>query len=190
MGLSLHGTACAQDEMIRSFVGPIVLLRDHEVQEELQITRQQKLKLREDLTRVRERYKEEIARVAVMKPGERESFRKTIQAELREVTGQILSCEQMKRLEQIHLQTRGPAVFLESKVQRELRLGKEQKRKIEEIVKGYKRHEKDIADGEAGRHERRTQMQQLQRQTMSTIGALLSEEQQQHWKEMIGEPYE
>jgi hypothetical protein len=150
----------------------------------------QKMKLREDLSRVRERYQEEIARVHTMKVQERESFRKTIQAELGKVASRILTAEQRKRLQQIHLQTHGPGAFLEDQVQRALRLGQEQKRKIEEIVKSCTQREKDIADSEAGRHEKRAQVQQQQRQAMTALQALLTPQQQQHWKDLIGEPFE
>src|SRR4051812_24210372 len=90
LGSAVEGTARAQEE-IRAFAGPVVLLRNRDVQEELQITRPQKLRLHEDLERVRDRYKEEIGRVHSMKPQERERFRTTIQAELHEATRQILS---------------------------------------------------------------------------------------------------
>jgi hypothetical protein len=41
---------------------------------------------------------------------------------------------------------------------------------------------------QAGRHEKRVQVQQ--RQTMSSLQALLTPPQQQHWKDLIGEPFE
>jgi hypothetical protein len=107
----------------------------------------------------------------------RQEFEKLAQ-ENRERVAKILQPEQAARLAQIRLQWRGPSAFKDPEIVDPLKLTKQQRDQIDEILKeswvgpGRHRHKLDESRKKAGER----------------IQALLTADQRTKWEQMIGQP--
>ena len=103
----------------------------------------------------------------------------------------ILKAEKLHRLEQIALQNRGPAAFLEADVATALKLTAEQKRRIRTVEAetffgpppGPPRH------GGPGRGAPRKEHEKRLKEARDRIQALLTPAQAKQWREMTGTPF-
>jgi serine/threonine protein kinase len=106
--------------------------------------------------------------------------------------GEILQPAQLVRLRQIELQLQGPRAFHDSYAVEALKLTPEQRRQIRSL------REETVAvlftsapeKGRPGEGLKREQIEQLHKQEVARIVALLSPEQQERWQELTGAPFE
>ena len=79
------------------------------MQKELNITDEQKTKLKDALTKVREDHKDDLAKLRDAAPEERQKLMKAYTDDVTKALGGILDEKQTKRLKQINWQTQGIA---------------------------------------------------------------------------------
>ena len=101
------------------------------------------------------------------------------------------SAEQSKRFDQISLQARGLQAFGDPTVAEKLKLTDDQKSKIREIAEATRgsfggAFNKDASEGE--RAEARKKMAATQKENLTKVQALLTDDQKRAWKELTGEP--
>jgi hypothetical protein len=107
----------------------------------------------------------------------------------------VLSPKQLKRLKEIELQQRGTGAFTDPKIQKALKLTKDQIKEIREIqTEAGKEMRELFAGGGGGRRgnfeEMRKKMTKIRTQTTKKVMGVLKADQKKKWKEMTGEPFE
>ena len=170
--------------------GKIGLIQNEQVQQELKLSDEQKSKVGEVATRVREAGPQ---RGQGGGQADREQLRERLQAMSRVVAeeekklDEILNDEQKTRLEQISLQVTGVRALARDEVASKLGLSDEQKEKVQAALRSQRGQ---AGDGQgqprpdaAAQRERR---QQLEQQVL----AVLNDEQKQKWEELKGEAFE
>jgi hypothetical protein len=102
---------------------------------------------------------------------------------------EVLDANQVKRLKQIYLQTRGNVVYLEPDVKKDLKITDAQAKKIQEAID---KQTKDQADLFQGGFDQDTfaKIQELQKTTDDTVLGTLTADQKAAWTKMIGEPFQ
>jgi len=101
------------------------------------------------------------------------------------------SAEQSKRFDQISLQARGLQAFADPTVDGALRLTNDQKSKIREIVEATRSSFAGAFNKDASAQERtdaRNKRAATQKENMTKVQALLTDDQRQAWKGLTGEP--
>ncbi len=104
-----------------------------------------------------------------------------------------LSAEQSRRFDQISFQAHGLQAFANSTVEAKLKLTADQNSKIREIVETTRTSFAGAINKDASQQERtdaRNKRAATQKQNMTKVQALLTDDQKQAWKELIGEPIE
>ena len=103
------------------------------------------------------------------------------------------SAEQSKRFDQISLQAHGLQAFANSTVDEKLKLTNDQKSKIREIVEATRSSLAGASNKDASEQERtdaRSKRAATQKQNMTKVQSLLTDDQKKAWKELTGEPIE
>lgn len=165
--------------------GGAFLLQNEGVQKELNISDDQKTKLREAMEKVREDNKDIIAKGRDMT---REDFEKLGKAS-NEAIAKVLDDKQMKRFRQIELQAAGPRAFTLPEVQKNLKLTDDQKTKMKEISDDAGQKRRELIQG-GFNEETRNKMTELNKETMEKTLGVLTAEQKKTWKEMTGKPFQ
>jgi len=103
------------------------------------------------------------------------------------------SAEQSKRFDQISLQAHGLQAFANSAVDEKLKLTDDQTSKIREIVEATRSSFAGASSKDASEQERtdaRNKRAATQKENMTKVQALLTDDQKKAWKELTGEPIE
>jgi Spy/CpxP family protein refolding chaperone len=171
--------------------GGINMLRMPEVQTELKITADQKTKVealmeklrgqRGDFQSLRDLSQEERAKAMA----ERRA------AETKELAA-ILNADQMKRYDQLRLQRTGMSALAEKEVADQLSLTADQRTKVQEIMQAQAVEMRSLFQGGGGGGDReamRAKMEEMRKQTDTKLAALLTDDQKNKWKEMVGAPF-
>lgn len=168
--------------------GKVGLVQNPQVQQELKLTDEQKSKVSEIATRVREAGPQ---RGQGGGQGDREQIRERAQALARVVADEekkldeILNDEQKTRLEQISLQVTGVRAINRDDVASKLGLSDEQKEKVQAALR-VQRGQGGGGQGQPNAAALRERRQQLEEQVL----AVLTDEQKQKWTELKGAPFE
>lgn len=165
--------------------GGAFLLQNEGVQKELNISDDQKTKLREAMEKVREDNKDIIAKGRDMT---REDFEKLGKAS-NEAIAKVLDDKQMKRFRQIQLQAQGPGAFMIPDVQSKLKLSDDQKGKIRKINEESGEKMRELFQG-GFNEETQKKMTDLRKETMTKATGVLNADQKKTWQEMAGKPFE
>jgi Spy/CpxP family protein refolding chaperone len=171
--------ASAQQAGIPFWFGHYVALRNKVVQEELQLTDEQK-------ERVSELDKEVRNALQGLQDLSREDRRK----KWREVLGKFrasfkktLTDQQQKRLNQIAFQRAG---LIHGVLHARLKLTEKQREKIGEISDEVRKASRELSRQESGRERLETMRQDAE----AKVKAMLTEEQKKQWTDFIGEPFD
>jgi Spy/CpxP family protein refolding chaperone len=171
---------------------PGMLLQMERVQKELKLTDEQKDKAKDIGHRLQNEVGDAFPRLRDASPEERpakiaELIKKHTEALHKELAGTFRP-EQMKRFDQIQLQSRGLLAFSGPDVQKNLKLTDEQNEKIKAIVDGVVKEIGELARG--SRDETPKKIAAVRKDSMDKIVALFNDDQKKSWKEMTGEPFE
>jgi hypothetical protein len=189
LALGLAGVALAQRGMMGMGGNLGFLAMNPSVQKELKVTDEQKDKLKEASTKVREEHKDDFAKFRDLSDEEKQKLMKTVGEETEKALGKVLDAKQMNRLRQIGLQQQGPFAFMNPVIQDKLKLTNEQKEKVKTINQEAGEKMRDLFQG-GFNEEARTKMPQLRKETMDKITGVMTDDQKKTWKEMTGESFE
>jgi hypothetical protein len=187
--LGLVGVALAQRGGMGFGGGLGFLAQNPSVQKEIKVTDEQKDKLKDAMTKVREDHKDDFAKFRDLSQEEKQKLMKTFSDESDKALGKVLDDKQMKRLRQIGLQQQGAAAFGNPEVQKKLKLADDQKEKIKAINEEAGAKQRELFQG-GFNEETRTKMMELRKETMEKVNGVLKDDQKKAWKEMTGEPFE
>lgn len=184
------------------------LLRSDQVLQELKLTDDQKARVRELGEKRRAEMMSAFEGIRKLSDEERRAKMNEMQKEgdAREATffkqvADILKPEQVMRLKQIQLQQEGAAALRRPEIAEALALTAEQKQKLEQVAteardagtKLFQEMFKEGQDRETRRkrgEELRQQGQKLREESEQKSMAILTSEQKQQLKEMLGSPFE
>ncbi|MCS6860447.1 MAG: hypothetical protein NZT92_09030 [Abditibacteriales bacterium] len=184
-----------------AFGGPggvvLQLVRMPEVQAELKLTDEQKVKLQQVGQELLQSGRELLQGLRDLSPEEREKRRQEFQAETTKRINAVLNEEQRKRLRQLVLQRQGVAIIAQDEeVAQQLKVTNDQKLKIQDIVRAANEERRALLQGGFGgggggvSPEMRARMNEITRKTNEKIEAVLTDEQKKQWKEMCGAPFD
>jgi Spy/CpxP family protein refolding chaperone len=186
--LAMVSVAQAQRQGRGGF-GPGGMLQNEAVQKELNLTDDQKTKLKEAMEKVREDNKDIIAKGRDMTREDREKLAKASN----EAIGKVLDEKQTKRFKQIQLQSQlrfqPAAAFQNPEVQSKLKLTDEQKEKIKKAGEEYGEKARELFQG-GFNEETRKKMADLRKETMDKITGVLTADQKKTWDDLLGKPFE
>jgi Spy/CpxP family protein refolding chaperone len=165
------------------------------VQKDLNLTDAQVKKVQETLREIRESHQGDYTALRDASP----DVRRTKMASLNETVGDEVkkalsfSAEQSKRFDQISLQAHVLQAFTNPTVDEKLKLTDDQKSKIHEIVEATQSSVAGASNKDASEQERtdaRNKRAAMQKENITKVQALLTDDQKKAWKELIGKPIE
>jgi hypothetical protein len=163
------------------------------VQKDLKLTDAQVKKVQEVLRESRERHQGDYSALRDASTDVRLAKMATLTELVSDEVKKALSfsAEQSKRFDQISLQARGLQAFANPTVNEKLKLTNDQKSKILEIVEAARSSSAGAFNKDASAQERtdaRNKRAATQKDNMTKVQALLTDDQKQGWKELTGEP--
>jgi Spy/CpxP family protein refolding chaperone len=165
------------------------------VQKDLKLTNAQVRKVQETLREIRERHQSDYSALRDASQDVRwtkiASLNETVSDEVKKALS--FSAEQSKRFDQISLQAHGLQAFASPTVDQKLNLTNDQKSKIREIAEATRNSFAGAFNKDASEQERtvaRNKRAATQKQNMTKVQALLTDDQKNAWKELTGEPIE
>jgi Spy/CpxP family protein refolding chaperone len=190
LSMMVAGTAMAQRGFGRGMGGGAQLLRRPEVQAELKLTDDQKTKVTEMLQKLRESQQARFQDLRDASPEERQKIMTEMQAEQMKQVNAILNTDQQKRFKEISLQQQGYSALAQPAVADELKLTDDQKSKLKDILQKQQESMREIFQSAGGdRAAAQEKMQTLRKETDDKIAALLTDDQKNQWKAMLGSPF-
>ena len=165
------------------------------VQKDLKLTDAQVGKVQDALREIREKHQGDYSALRDASPDVRWAKMATLNETVSDEVKKALSfsAEQSKRYDQISLQARGLQAFASASVDERLKLTSDQKSKIREIVDATRSSFAGAVNKDASeqvRTEARNKRAATQKENMTKVQALLTDDQKNTWKEMTGEPIE
>jgi hypothetical protein len=166
---------------------PLMLLAQKSVQEELKLSDEQVKKVSEALAGQRA----EHAKLKELPREEREKKWAEMFGASWKLTKEIVTCEQGQRLRQISWQQQGALAFANPKVAEALHLSDEQKAKIDALHQEARETARKFfaQDPPPAREDMHHTMKELRKTTEAKMMALVTDEQKEKWKELIGAPF-
>jgi Spy/CpxP family protein refolding chaperone len=180
--------------------GLVQILSMPPVIDELDLSDEQSEKVRAMADRFRNdmmsRMREARERLADLGPDARrerfEELTRTLDETALPQLQEVLTPEQMNRLQQIQVQLQGVQAFANPRVKESLNLDEDQQSKLSELIETY-RAETQTLMANAREAERRGQvmrdMMELRRGTLDKAMSILTEEQKASWNELTGESF-
>jgi hypothetical protein len=104
-------------------------------------------------------------------------------------TQDVLKPEQAKRYDELFLQYRGLGAFADPRVYEKLKLSDGQRATLGKAADSYHQSMLGLYKDSNNRQEATQRFEQLRRESGKTINETLTPQQQQAWRNMIGEPY-
>jgi hypothetical protein len=165
------------------------------VQKDLKLTDAQVSKVQETLRENRERHQGDYSALRDASPDVRWAKMATLNETVSDEVKKALSfsAEQSMRFDQISLQAHGLQAFANPTVGERLHLNDEQKSKIREIVEATRSSFAGAVNKDASAQERtdaRNKRAATQKENMTKVQTLLTDDQKKAWKELTGEPIE
>jgi len=179
------------------------LIENVGVQQELKLDKEQVEKAKVAVDKVREQHSADRAKLQDLSQEERRekstAINQAVSHETMQALAEVLKPEQITRFKQIELQRRGAEAFTETAVQKALQLTGAQKEKITTITADAAQQRRELFQGAGnqaqgganrGGAEAQQKMTALRKATVEKVSAVLTDEQKQTWKELIGQPFE
>ena len=165
------------------------------VQDELKLTDEQRGKVETLMGSLREEMMGLRDKLGDVAPEERfgrmREMMEEANAKVRKDVAAMLDSDQMKRFEQLELQIRGLDAFADAKVQEVLKVADDQKAKIGALMTEMAEKRQSIMQDAQGDFQgAMSKFRELQESTREKVMALMSDEQKEKYKELIGEPFE
>jgi hypothetical protein len=165
------------------------------VQKDLQLTEAQVKRVEETLRDIRESHQADYSALRDASPDVRAAKMATLNQTVSDKVKKALafSADQSKRFDQISLQAHGVHAFASPNVAEKLKLTDEQKSTIHEIVEATRSAGAGAFNKGASEQERteaRNKRAATQKEYMTKIQALLTDDQKNEWKELTGERIE
>ena len=183
--------------------GPAGLIENVGVQQELKLDNEQVEKAKAAVAKVREKHSADRAKLQDLSQDERRekstAINQAVSEETMKALAEVLKPEQIKRFKQIELQRRGAEAFTGLEVQKALKLTGEQKEKIKTIAADGAQETRELFQSGAnpgqgganrGGEEMQKKMTALNKASVEKVSAVLTGDQKQTWKEMVGQPFE
>jgi hypothetical protein len=180
--------------------GPLSLLTNKSVQEELKITDDQKKKVDDASKKINDMRQEKMKDAGITfqnireKRDEMDKITKALNAEADKQLASLLDEKQTKRFKQIRLQQRGLRAFTSEDVETALKLSDDQKKKIKDTIdtlnKEMEEARKDIGMDFAKLRELFTKQREKEKEALGKVASTLTSDQKKTWKDMTGEPFE
>lgn len=173
--------------------GMFGLIQRDSTQEELKLNEEQERKIEELSERLSEKRRELFSGMRDAEPEDREQLfekMRTQGAELQKEAElelkQMLTEEQVARLQQLTLHSSGIRSLENDEIASQLKLTEDQRTKIKELIETENESRRDRRGRRGGgsRADREEQRAEFEK----NVTALLTEEQQQQWQEMLGPP--
>jgi hypothetical protein len=195
----LAGPALAQGQgrgfgMMGGYGG---LIGNASVQAELKLDDQQKEKAKEFADKAREKAQGIREQLQGLEGEELRTKRQEIMKEMNESAlkafGEFLKPEQIARIKQISVQTRGAGAFSDPEVSKKLNLTDSQKSDIQAIVREQMEGSQGLFSQGQSQEDREAAMKkmtELRKEALGKATAKLNDEQQKTWKDLIGAPFE
>jgi hypothetical protein len=164
--------------------GPMMLLNQPSVQQELKISDEQKQQLQEAAAKLRA----SAGDLQSLDPSERQQKAQEMARESERAASKILHRDQMKRFKEITLQVQGARAFSNPDLANVLGLTDEQKEKIKaaEGSRGQRGQQTPPgSDPEAAR----MRMEEMRKANLDKVMTILTPEQKAKYKQMTGEPF-
>jgi len=183
-------------------MGPLTLLTNESVAKELKLSDEQKKKAEEAAKANNDERRKLMQDAGITfqnireKRDEMEKINKTLSEKAdKAMEGIALTTEQNKRFGQIRLQLQGIRAFTNEKVQKDLNVTDDQKKKIKETTEALAKEREEIFKDINFRDREKFQEAQKkfaekQKEAEGQIAASLSAEQKKTWKDMTGEKFE
>jgi hypothetical protein len=181
--------------------GPVTLVQDKEVQKELKLDPEQILKVEAVFTQVRQDVRQQIEDAE--KPDQaapddrekrverREKIMTAVMGEATKRVAQILTPEQIKRVNQILLQRQGAQAFSDPNVQELLHLSADQKAKLKALAEeSIQEVRNDFRTPQGDMEEMRKKAMRRRQEAMEKALAVLSADQREGWNDLKGAPFE
>ena len=179
--------------MMGGAMGRAMLLQRDDVRSDLALTDDQKAKLGDIQTKMREKMQ------GMFSGGERpsrEEMGKLWEGAMKEVQTEvdsILTADQQKRLKEISVQLAGNGAVNDKEIAKELAITVDQQRKIEDLQKKSGEAMRTVGqrmrNGEIDREEMRPLMEKIQSVTNDELGKILTDAQKARLKAMGGKPF-
>jgi Spy/CpxP family protein refolding chaperone len=165
------------------------------VQKDLNLTDAQVRKVQETLREIRERHQDAYSALRDASPDVRGAKMVTLNESVNDEVKKALSfsAEQSKRFDQISLQAHVLQAFANPTVNEKLKLTNDQKSKIREIAEATRSSVAGASNKDASEQERtdaRNKRAATQKENITKVQALLTDDQKKAWKELTGEPIE
>ncbi|HWP30549.1 MAG TPA: hypothetical protein VNK96_02315 [Fimbriimonadales bacterium] len=163
-------------------ITPLALIRRPAVQQELALTPAQLNALQE--------------RLRALRPDPNQKTRGRNPAETLEkaegIIKEVLTPQQIKRLEEISLQLEGPRALLRPEIADKVGLSPQQREKIREIYRNVGRPTtpRDVPQGPEGREQLRERMKAQRKELEEKLLGVLTPEQRTRWQALLGRPFE
>ena len=165
-------------------LGQLSLLQHPSVQNELELTGDQIGRVGE-LLKDQERWFRDSRGGDLAEKRSREDARS---AELEAAISGFLTDQQVKRLKQIGLQQQGAWALADPKISDALELTAAQKEEVRSLTTAARFKMRGF--GTPGRSPNRENAESVRKATSDKLLALLTEEQQTKWKDLVGKPFE
>lgn len=162
------------------------MLRIPEVQSELKLTDEQKTKVTDALAKLQEQRQGQSFQG--LSPEERQKMMADRRAAEDKQLADVLNADQMKRYHQLALQQQGVSAVLDKPVADQLKITDDQRTKIQAVIDEQRAAMRDLfQNGSSGdRTAMMQKMQDMRKQTDEKIASLLTDDQKNQWKQMIG----
>ncbi len=175
--------------------GAAAFLMAPNVQKDLKLTDAQVGKVQDVLREIREKHQGDYTALRDAAPDVRSAKMATLNETVSDEVKKALSFsdEQSKRYDQISLQAHGVTAFANPTVAEKLKLTDDQHTKIREIVEATRRSFAGAFNKDASEAERtaaRDKRAATQKENMTKVQALLTDDQKKAWQELTGEPIE
>jgi Spy/CpxP family protein refolding chaperone len=163
--------------------GPMMLLNQPSVQQELKITDEQKQQIHEAATKLRQH----AGDLQNLDQTERQQKMQEMAREGERTVARILHRDQMKRLKEITLQVQGARAFNNPDLAKALDLTDEQKEKIK-AAEGGRGQRPQIQPG-TDPQEAQKRFEEMRKANLEKVMSILTPQQKAKYREMTGEPF-
>jgi hypothetical protein len=176
-------------------LGPTFLIFRRKVQDELQLSAEQRQKLQDRLSVTVQDLRQFLQKLEGVAPEDREkelaAYRERAQEKLTAFLEGALKRDQLGRLGQLELQQHGLFALLRPDVAAELKLTDEQRRQLQAVMQELETRVRALfqkAQAEGNPADLGPQVMKLRREHERRLEGVLSDAQKQRWREMLGKP--
>lgn len=154
-----------------------------DIQKELKLSDEQINKLKDAMSKVMDKYKDDFLKLAQMAPEEQQKKMRAVSEDSNKAVSGVLDAKQWKRYKQIQWQILRVAAFQDTELQKELKLSDEQKKKIDTAFNdANKRMQEMMKNREPSPEKFQAVVTDLEKKAND----VLTEEQQKNFKELKG----